>query len=160
MAHDLGARFCEAFAADLAAVPPLTLRQGDAVDSYGTEPPREEAADAVTDSYLDTYCWGLPHLDSASWRHYLPALADFALRHIRGNNSAVGSLIASLRPPDRDPPRLASLTAAQEALVRELLELLAFSPESAWQTDACQALEEWWIEGALYRAKAGRGGAA
>ena len=160
MTYDFGARFREAFAADLAAAPQMTLRQADAVDSYGCEPAPDRALDTVTDSYLEHYCWGLPHLDAASWRHYLPALADFAQRHAASNSNVVASLIASLRPPDRDPPRLASLTAVQEASVRELLEMLAFSPASAWHGEACQALEEWWIENALYRAKAGRGGAA
>jgi len=160
MAHDLMARFREVFAADLALVPPMTLRQGDAIDSYGAAPPRDETGAPVTDTYLEHYCCGLAHLDAASWRHYLQPLADLAQRHVGSNSNAVGALIASLRPPDRDPPKLASLTAAQEATIRQLLELLAFSPNSAWQTEACQALEEWWIEGALYRAKAGGVGAA
>jgi hypothetical protein len=160
MAHDFGASFREAFAADLAMAPQMTLRQGDDIDSYGSAPALNQVADAVTDAYLEQYCWGLPHLDPASWRHYLPALADFAQRHVGTNSNVVGSLIGSLRPPDRDPPRLASLAAAQEVLVREFLEMLAFSPESAWQAEACQALEEWWIENAVYRAKARRGGAA
>jgi hypothetical protein len=159
MAQDFGARFREAFAADLATDPAMTLRQGDAIDSYGQAPPAGRAADTVTDVYLEQFHWGMPHLDPASWRHYLPALADFAQRHVRSNHNTVGTLISSLRPPDRDPPRLASLTAAQEALVREFLEMLAFSPESAWQAEACQALEEWWVENPLYRAKAGRTGA-
>jgi hypothetical protein len=63
----------------------------------------------------------------------------------------VGALIASLRPPDRDPPRLASLSPAQEKVIRELLQVLAFGEGSAWQRDACQALEKWWIENPLYR---------
>ena len=160
MMHDFGARFREAFAADLAAAPQMTLRQGDAIDSYASAPAFNRAVDAATDAYLEQYCWGLPHLDPASWRHYLPALADFAQRHVGSNSNVVGSLVDSLRPPDRDPPRLASLTAAQETLLRELLEMLAFSPESAWQAQASQALEEWWIDNAQYRAKAGRSGAA
>jgi hypothetical protein len=57
----------------------------------------------------------------------------------------------SLRPPDREPPRLASLSPAQERVVRQLLEALAFAEDSVWQADACQALEEWWIENPLYR---------
>jgi len=154
MAHDLAARFREAFAADEAAVPLMTLRQGDAIDSYA-EPPARDETDAVTDEYLERYCWGLNHLDPSSWRHYLPALADLAQRRLSSNSNAIDALINSLRPPDRDPPRLASLTPSQEVTVRELLELLAFSGESAWQRQACQALEEWWIENALYRAKAG-----
>ena len=137
----------------------MTLRQANAIDSYASAPAPDPAADAVSDTYLEQYCWGLPHLDPASWRHYMPALAEFALRHIGTNSNAVGSLIHSLRRPDRDPPRLASLTSAQEAVVRELLEMLAFSPESAWQAEACQALEEWWIENPRYRAQAGDSGA-
>jgi len=157
--RDLGARFREAFAADLASAPPMTLRQGDAIDSYGQEPPRDDAADAATDAYLERYRHGLAHLDSTSWRHYLPVLADYAQRHLRRGTMVIDSLIMSLRPPDRDPPRLGSLSAVQEAAVRTLLELLAFSPESTWQTQACQALEEWWIEDPLHRPKAGRGDA-
>jgi hypothetical protein len=57
----------------------------------------------------------------------------------------------SLRPPDREPPRLASLSPAQERVVRQLLEVLAFAEDSVWQENACQALEEWWIENPLYR---------
>ena len=160
MTHDLAARFRDAFAGDLATAPPLTLRQADAIDSYGSASPRDCALDAVSDGYLEKYASGLPHLDPASWRHYLPAFADFALRHLGSPTVAVGSLIDSLRPPDRIPARLASLTDTQEALVRDLLELLAFSADSTWQAEACQALEEWWIDDPLYRAKAGKTGAA
>jgi hypothetical protein len=158
MAQDSRARFRDAFAADLAAVSPMTLRQGDAIDSCAEPPPRDDA-DAITDEYLEKYFWGLTYLDSDSWRHYLPALADLARRRLSSNSNAIGALISSLRPPDRDPPRLASLTPQQEVAVRELLELLAFSANSAWQEQACQALEEWWVEGALYRARAGHGSA-
>lgn len=158
LADDFGARFREAFAADLGSIPQMTLRQADAIDSYAETPPLDRATDAISDTYLEQYSCGVAHLDAASWRHYLPALAEFAQRNLRSNSNVVGSLIASLRPPDRDPPRLASLNATQESLVRELLELLAFSPESTWQGEACQALEEWWIEGSLYRPKADRRG--
>jgi hypothetical protein len=157
--HDLGARFREAFAAELAAAPPMTLRQGDAIDSFGVAPSPDEVLDAVADTYLERYCQGLPFLDPTSWRHYLPALADYAQRHLRSGSIVIDSLISSLRPPDREPPRLASLDAAQEGAVRGLLELLAFSPESTWHSQACQALEEWWIEDAQYRPKAGPGDA-
>jgi hypothetical protein len=56
---------------------------------------------------------------------------------------------------DRDPPRLESLDSVQEAAMRELLEVLAYSSASLWQAEACQALEEWWIDGALYRPRSG-----
>ena len=42
--------------------------------------------------------------------------------------------------------RLRSLSAIEEAVVREVLEVLAHSVESIWQAEACQALEEWWID--------------
>jgi hypothetical protein len=35
--------------------------------------------------------------------------------------------------------------------MRECLETLAFSDRSAYQAEACQVLEEWWIPNALYR---------
>jgi hypothetical protein len=39
----------------------------------------------------------------------------------------------------------------QERMMREVLEALAYSSSSGWQDEACQALEEWWIDGALFR---------
>jgi hypothetical protein len=71
--------------------------------------------------------------------------------NLESHSLVVEALIASLRPPDRDPPRLGSLDSVQAGVVRELLEVLAYSPKSVYQAQACQALEEWWIEGALYR---------
>jgi Family of unknown function (DUF6714) len=64
----------------------------------------------------------------------------------------VDALLSALRPSDRVPPRLASLTEAQEAVVREFLELLAFGDEpSPYRDLALQVLEEWWLPNALYR---------
>ena len=153
LSHELATRLTESFAADLAHPPATTLRQADAVDSYGAAPPFDAAQDALSSDYLNRYAWGIAHLDAASWRHYLPALGELAIQSLSQPSLAVDGLIESLRPPDRDPPRLASLSAAQEVVLRELLELLAFSAESIWQRQACQALEEWWIEGALYRSR-------
>jgi hypothetical protein len=64
---------------------------------------------------------------------------------------AVEGLLHSLRPPDREPPRLASLTVEQEAVIVAFLEDIAFSENSANGDFAMQVLEEWWIPGALYR---------
>ena len=64
---------------------------------------------------------------------------------------AIDALMWALRPPDRDPPRLASLTAEQEAVIVAVLDELAFAPDSVYQADAMQVLEEWWIPNALYR---------
>jgi hypothetical protein len=64
----------------------------------------------------------------------------------------VDALLSSLRPPDRTPPRLASLTEEQEVVLREFLESLAFAGESnPYQDLAMQVLEEWWLPNALYR---------
>lgn len=148
---DLGARAAVAFAADLVRPPRTSLRGGDALDGYREAPSFDPRLDATDDAYLERYAGGLTFLDPASWRHYLPALIDYALRRYRDGSEVIEALLWNLRPPDRDPPRLASLTPEQEGIVRELLELLAFAPESAHQTLACQVLEEWWIPGALYR---------
>ena len=70
---------------------------------------------------------------------------------MRHSNNVTDALLSSLRPPDREPPRLASLSPEQEVLVTRFLDILAFSEESAHQELACQLLEEWWAPGALYR---------
>jgi hypothetical protein len=75
------------------------------------------------------------------------------LRHPEHNTDVCDALLNNLRPPDREPPRLASLSADQEKVVVEFLELLAFSNTSAIRHFACQVLEEWWIPGALYRTR-------
>lgn len=63
----------------------------------------------------------------------------------------VGGLLHNLRPPDREPPCLACLTAQQEAVIVALLDEIAFSDDSANRDFAMQVIEEWWIPGALYR---------
>lgn len=129
----------------------MSLRGGDAADSYDEPPPFDAALDAITDDYLCRYTWGVGYLDPASWRHYLPHMIEHALRnHARGSDVA-DALLNSLRPPDREPSRLASLSTEQEAVVVEVLDFLAFAPDSRHQDLACQVLEEWWVPGALYR---------
>ena len=150
--NDLIAHLKVAFAADLECPPRMTLRSGDSVDSFGVKQPHHVESEVATDRYLSRYAWGMAHLDAESWRHYLPAFAAFALRNLQSNEVVVTAFIQSLRPPDRDPPRLASLNATQQSVMKDVLELLAYTPESIWQAEACQALEEWWIDGALYRA--------
>jgi hypothetical protein len=141
-----------AFAQESAAVPAITLRGGNAIDEYREPSSFDPSVDAITDEYLETYPWGIGYLDAPSWRHYLPYLIEYALRHISDSNIVIDALLTSLRPPDREPPRLASLSAEQEALVTRFLDALAFSDNSANQELACQALEEWWVPGAIYRA--------
>ena len=87
-----------------------------------------------------------------SWRHYLPALIDYALRHVDVPGAMViEALLGGLRPPDREPPRLASLTKEQEAVVIAVLDVLAFDERSAHRPLAMQVLEEDWAPAALYR---------
>jgi len=142
-----------AFRADADAAPPLTLRGGNAVDSYDDAEPFDDARDEPTDAYIEAYAfWALGYLDARSWRHYLPRLISYAFRRPDDSAMAVEALIRSLRPPDRYPPRLASLTAEQETVVVAFLETLALGDASGHvQDDAQQALEEWWLPGARHR---------
>jgi hypothetical protein len=144
---DLVARAVQAFSADAAATPPLTLRGGDEIDSYRLAAAFDPAVDQPTDEYLEQFTFnGLTYLDARSWRHYLPRLIEYTLQHPDDPRMVTAALLRSLRPPDRYPPRLGTLTAAQEAVVRDFLELVAFGDRySDLQSDAQQALEEWWL---------------
>ena len=153
MRDEIVQRAYEVFRTDLEAEPTLSLRGGDAIDSYDSAPPYDPTVDAPTDEYLEHYTfWGLIYLDAASWRHYLPLLIDYAFRNLHHPTSmVVEGLLNSLRPPDREPPRLASLTPDQEAVIVALLEDLAFSDDTAvYQEDVLTILEEWWLPHARY----------
>lgn len=130
----------------------MSLRAGNAIDDYAQAPPFEPTIDAVTPEYLERYAWGLHHLDAVSWRYYLPHLLRHALQNI-GNpaSNATDTLLASLRPPDRQPPRFGALSAAEEGAVVAALDRLAFAEESVWSAPAQVALEEYWAPGATYR---------
>ena len=142
---------------DSNTIPPMTLRGGDAVDSYDLPSPYDEQLDQPTDDYLQQYGYfALPHLDTLSWRYYLPFLIDYSLRHATAEAPPESSLVvegtlSSLRPPDREPPRLSVLTAEQESVIVDFLEVLAFDERSDYQDYAMQVLEEYWIPEALYR---------
>jgi hypothetical protein len=146
-------RAFELFRADAAAPPPLTLRGANAVDSYDEPMPFDPAEDEPTDPYLETFAfWGLGYLDARSWRHYLPRLIDYALRRPDDPAMVTEALVRSLRPPDRYPPRLATLAAGQEDLVRSFLEQVALGEMVPHlQEEAQQALEEWWLPNARSR---------
>jgi len=124
---------------------------GDALDNYEAPPPFDAQVDKGTDEYIERYIWGLGYLDPRSWRHYLPILIEYTVRHAEGGSDIGDALLTSLRPPDRDPPRLTSLSVEQESVIVELLDYLAFSEASAHQAFACQLLEVWWAPNALYR---------
>src|SRR5262245_26487543 len=137
----------EVFRADAAAPPPLTLRGGNALDSYSQPMPFDPAEDEPTDTYLEGFAfWGVGYLDARSWRHYLPRLIDYAFRHPEDPAMVTEALVRSLRPPDRYPPRLATLNAEQETVIRVFLEHIALGEAIPHvQADAQQALEEWWL---------------
>ena len=146
-------RAFEVFRADADVEPPLTLRGGNAVDSYDEAERFDATRDEPTDAYIEGYAfWGLGYLDARSWRHYLPRLIRYTF-HRPDDPAMVGeALIRSLRPPDRYPPRLTTLTAEQEAVVVTFLETVALGDGFGHlQNDAQQALEEWWLSGARHR---------
>lgn len=140
-----------AFARELATEPAISLRAGDAIDDHRAPPAFDAGLDAITDGYLEAHALSVAFLDAASWRHYIPHLFEYALRRIGDGGLVTDALLGSLRPPDRDPPRLGSLSSEQEAPVSACLHELAFNAGSANQEFACQVLEEWWIPGALFR---------
>ena len=144
---DITRRAFAAFRADLIVPPRLTLRGANEVDSYDRPEPFDGAVDAPTDEYIERFAfWGIAHLDGQSWRHYLPRLIDYTLRREDDPAMASEAFTRSLRPRDRYPPRLASLDEAQEAVIRQFLEAVAFDHASATvQDEAQQALEEWWL---------------
>ena len=151
---ELSAVAADAFVADSNAIPTLTLRGGNALDDRAKPPPFDEVIDRLTDEYVERFHWGIPHLDAASWRHVLPFLLAYALRNLEQASIVVDALLSSLRPPDRQPPRLASLSLEQEIIIGQVLDVLCFSPESAYHALACQTTEEWWEPNAMYRPRA------
>ena len=155
---ELIARAYDAFRVDVESIPPITLRGGNALDSYDEPPPYDEDVDRPTDEYLETYAYhGMVFVDPPSWRHYIPRLIDYALRNIASNapgTMAIDGILWALRPPDRDPPRLASLSAEQEQVIAAFLDEMAFSDDSLYKDAAMEVIQEWWMPGALYRPKA------
>jgi hypothetical protein len=147
------ARAFEEFRADATASPPLTLRGANAVDSYDQPVPFDPTEDEPTDEYLEHFAfWGLGYLDARSWRHYLPRLIDYALKRPDDPAMVTEALVRSLRPPDRYPPRLGTLGAGQEGVVRSFLEEAALGDLLQHvQAEAQQALEEWWLPNARSR---------
>jgi hypothetical protein len=125
-------RTFNAFQAELEARPQMKLRGGAAVDGYDHSPAYDPVLDEPTDSCLD----------AVYWRHYIPRLIDYALRHIHNGASRVmviHGLLGSLRPPEQNPPRLGSLTPAQKAVIVAFLDEAAFSDDSAYQDLVMQA---------------------
>ena len=150
MAHnDLIADIFAAFSTESTAFPAMTLRGGDALDLDKPAPPFDVVADAVDDEYLEAHPWGSGYLDATSWRHYLPFMMSYALRHVTESSDVTDALLTSLRPPERTPPRLGSLSKAQETAVLRFLDVMAYSEESASMDLATLVLSEWWTPGAI-----------
>ncbi len=84
---------------------------------------------------------------------YRPPLLAYTFRHSTSLDTIVPEgLLASLRPPDREPPRLATLTPEQAAVIVAFLDRLAFRDDTRrYQEDAMQILDEWWLPNARYR---------
>ena len=146
---DLIADIFAAFSAEGIVFPPMTLRGGDALDADKPAPPFDVLVDAISDEYLEAHPWGSGWLDAASWRHYLPFMMEYALRHITERSDVTDALLTSFRPPDRNPPRLATLTKPQETAVLRFLDVMAYSEESASMDLAAMVLSEWWTPGAI-----------
>jgi hypothetical protein len=146
----------QVFRTDAEQPPPLTLRGGNAVDGYDQAEPFDPAKDEPSDEYIEGFAfWGLGYLDAQSWRHYLPKLIDYAYRKPEDPAMAVGALIRTLRPPDRYPPRLSTLSPVQEEVVAAFLEAVALGgAHGELAEDGQQALEEWWLPGARHRPSA------
>jgi hypothetical protein len=150
----IAARAEAAFAREAGAPPPLTLRGGDAVDGHDLAEPYDPALDAPTEAYLERFArWAMPYLDATSWKHYLPRLMRYAAAHPDDPGMVVEATVRSLRPPDREPPRLATLASGQEAVVVAFLEHLVLRGAGSGGSgeEAARALEEWWHPGATHR---------
>jgi hypothetical protein len=143
----------KAFAEDAASVPPMSLRSGDDADSYRVPRAYDPDVDSPTQVLIGQLAfWAIPHLDAGSWRHHLPHLIEYGLAHRSDpGDLAVEAILWSLRPPDRDPPRLGSLSDEQEAVVVAFLDVLALDDASEHKDLATQVIEEWWGPRPLFR---------
>jgi len=135
-----------AFASDAAVPPPLSLRGGYDIDSYKRAQPFDPATDRPTAEYIEQRAfWGLGYLDAQSWRHYLPGLIQYSLLSPDDPHMVTETLVRSLRPPDRYPPRLRSLTVEQAGVVAGfLMHLTRNHPSEDLRKEAQQARDEWW----------------
>jgi len=130
-----------------------SLRQADEIDSHSASTPDVTPVDwrDVPEHELEAHHWGFTHFDAESWRFYLPAFLAYSVRHLpRGESLVIAAHLSNLRPPDRVPPRFSALSGRQRQTVVSVLEFLAFDCESNFTGDACQVLEEYWIEHPLY----------
>jgi hypothetical protein len=151
MSSTLTAELLKAFCSETSCTPLMSLRAGNSIDDYDTPTPFDPEHDKVSDEYLESFYWGLSYLDALSWQHYLPYFFQYAFRKIHEGSVVTDALLSSLRPPDRTPARLGSLSAEQETAIRRAIEHLAFAKDSVHSEFACQVLEEWWLPNSMYR---------
>lgn len=139
------------FSSDVEAEPAISLRSGTAIDNYEPPVPFDKNIDLPNNAYiLENAYFALPHLDPASWRHYLPRLIEYVLQNQKLSTAMVDeALLWSLRPPDREPPRLESLRKEQKEVVVAFLSFMAFETTSSIAGFARQILEEYWIDKSL-----------
>ena len=133
--------------------PRMTLRHGDALSSYRTITDVDpNITDDTSDLYLERYQNGLYHLDVQSWRSYLPFLISYSIRHVRsiGPSMVIDIFLSSLRPPDREPPRLSTIQVDEKKVIVDTLEFLALSKGSEYENIALQVMEEYWIPNSTY----------
>jgi hypothetical protein len=135
----------------------ITLQEGNQIDtSYKITSPSRDSEHfkdwrIIPDAYIEEHHCGLRYLDRDGWLFHLPRFITYSLLHADDSASVVvDETISNLRPPDTSEPHLRALSAEQKEVVRSFLEFLAFDSTSAFQTDATQALEEYWIESPLY----------
>ena len=147
-------RYYEIFEFSDDCVPSMTLRSGNEIDNYDNPISFEELIDVPNDKCLEDFYYGMSYLDSKSWKYYLPIFIDYSLRnYITSNSIVIDSLISSLRPPEREPPRLSTLNEEQKKAIVTFLDTLAFDNKSIWKNEAMVALEEYWAPGALYKSR-------
>jgi len=135
-------------------LPVITLKQGDDIDAYGKSSEEKNAVlndwRSIPDEYLVQYQNGLIYLDAQSWRYYLPAFLRHAVCNANRVSPATDACLSNLRPPDKEPPRLKTISPTERTAIVSALEYLAFDLGSVYQETACQVLEEYWVEKSLY----------
>lgn len=132
--------------------PALTLRGANAIDDYGEPLPFDPAVDQPTADYFEQYPWGVSHLDTQAWLHYLPHFLDYAhSRRQRADSRFVNAFLEALGSMHFNVRVAPRLDALQRACIVRLLDQLAFDDDSAWKDASIRALKDFWAPGASQR---------
>ncbi len=151
MTHQISELAHKYFKLDFESHPKVTLRAGDALDNGSTHIPFNVELDQITELYLESFHWGINHLDPSSWRHYIPTFVDFCIRNKNSSSLVIDSFLNSLRPPDRQPARFSSLSSEQKDVIVKFLEFMAFDSKSGFADLAFQCLEEYWGSNPIFK---------